>query len=517
MKRERSATSKKTNSAKALSVPECETDCSTMDSFGMICVLSPEQGLEAMLTRLLADFHVNRSLMLAKDLASRMNAISSTMSSESLMRLEPSCSCLRTSPDCSHPMMWMTRQATLFCELQHQMFCDSWPRAGFMVDGHVWEHRTLAIRTVGLDGSALDGAWSTPSSQPPTYEGEYVDVNGNPAQPGDKCYDPETNRKMQTDLDLQTRQWNTPTSMLASVRNEKGMPNTLSGDVGNWATPTKSDVTGSGKHGEGGLNLSPQIEADKNNWPTPRHSENIQDEATIQRVADSHSGSGWPAGVEEGRGATLSTAVEANSRKAWTTPQQDDANNATSPSGVQKSLTREVISQPWSTSTVTDTMSTDGTMRPSHEATGRTTDYLVRQVAQNESLSAYPWGTPREADHKGCGPKGSDAQIYRVDKGYLDAQVEEIEDSGRKMHRLNPDWDELLMGWPRGWSNPDEPCDGIFLPPPAGQGPYQFDFEPPRTIHRDNCPNRTKRVSAIGNGVVPRCAKEAIVLLFTAK
>jgi hypothetical protein len=99
--------------------------------------------------------------------------------------------------------------------------------------------------------------------------------------------------------------------------------------------------------------------------------------------------------------------------------------------------------------------------------------------------------------------------------GHLVAQVEEVSDTHRKMHRLNPDWEELLMSWIPGWTDPTKPCTGGFPGWPAGQGPTQYGYEPPRTIHRDDCPNRTKRVSAIGNGVVTVCAATAYFLLLT--
>lgn len=245
----------------------------------------------------------------------------------------------------------------------------------------------------------------------------------------------------------------------------------------------------------------------------------------------------------------------------WTTPQQDDANNATRASGAMKSLTRDVLSQPWrtptamlasirseagmpntlsgevgnwstprcdehgqknsrddgmalsaqtqawSTPTVADTMATDGTMRPSREATGRTTDYLARQVAQQEEN----WGTPTASTTA----KGTTVHSSMLAHGHLVAQVEEHSDTHKKMHRLNPDWEELLMAWPIGWTDPSKPCDGIFPGFPAGQGVFQYPYEPARTVHKDDSPGRTKRVSAIGNGVCTLTAERAFYLLLT--
>ena len=59
------------------------------------------------------------------------------------------------------------------------------------------------------------------------------------------------------------------------------------------------------------------------------------------------------------------------------------------------------------------------------------------------------WPTPRASEWKGCGPKGSKSQKYRLEKRYLDATVLEQEQNGGS---LNPTWVEWLMGYPGGWT-----------------------------------------------------------------
>lgn len=59
------------------------------------------------------------------------------------------------------------------------------------------------------------------------------------------------------------------------------------------------------------------------------------------------------------------------------------------------------------------------------------------------------WPTPRAAEWKGVGPFGSKSHAYMVDKGYLDATVQDVE--GRT-GVLSPAWVEHLMGWPTGWT-----------------------------------------------------------------
>jgi len=48
---------------------------------------------------------------------------------------------------------------------------------------------------------------------------------------------------------------------------------------------------------------------------------------------------------------------------------------------------------------------------------------------------------------------------------------------------------------------------GLDLPArwPAGQGAFQYEWEPPRTIPKGSDPNRRARLKALGNAVVPHC------------
>lgn len=66
---------------------------------------------------------------------------------------------------------------------------------------------------------------------------------------------------------------------------------------------------------------------------------------------------------------------------------------------------------------------------------------------------------------------------------------------------LSPDWVEILMGFPIGWTDPDcdepEPWPGW----PAMMGQDQYPWEPPRTCTK--LPNRAARLKALGNSVVP--------------
>lgn len=81
---------------------------------------------------------------------------------------------------------------------------------------------------------------------------------------------------------------------------------------------------------------------------------------------------------------------------------------------------------------------------------------------------------------------------------------------------LNPEWEELLMCWPIGWTNL-EPLPilnwpfrdrGAFV---SKRGLPQHEWEPPRTCGK--IPNRNARVKAIGNGQDPSALVLAVRML----
>lgn len=110
--------------------------------------------------------------------------------------------------------------------------------------------------------------------------------------------------------------------------------------------------------------------------------------------------------------------------------------------------------------------------------------------------------TPTARDYRSRGP--SDANRHTPALNYVATNGE-----GNK---LNPDWEELLMGWPMGMTSL-EPMD-----------PERFDrwlqgdvwadgWEDGVSRVVESMPNRSKRVKAIGNGQVPFCIATAFLLL----
>ncbi|MDE1161915.1 MAG: hypothetical protein PW792_08205 [Acidobacteriaceae bacterium] len=114
------------------------------------------------------------------------------------------------------------------------------------------------------------------------------------------------------------------------------------------------------------------------------------------------------------------------------------------------------------------------------------------------------WSTPLKTDSKFCLTTGKFTNIVSEVQGHSD---------GSSTNRLNPAWAETLMGWPIGWTNASVPVTCAFPGFPKGQGDEQHDYEPSRTIHKDHCTNRAKRIAMIGNGVVPQEAALAFTHL----
>ena len=73
-----------------------------------------------------------------------------------------------------------------------------------------------------------------------------------------------------------------------------------------------------------------------------------------------------------------------------------------------------------------------------------------KQGGENLQTAVNLYPTPRASDYKGSGPRGSKSQQHMEDRGYQCGTVA-TESSGQ----LSPEWVELLMGFPAGWTSVD--------------------------------------------------------------
>ena len=109
------------------------------------------------------------------------------------------------------------------------------------------------------------------------------------------------------------------------------------------------------------------------------------------------------------------------------------------------------------------------------------------------------WMTPKASDsYMGRTAKQSDRPAEMTTQ--LQSQVYHTEGK-RATGQLNPDWEECLMGFPIGWTDPGcvTPLEWPGWPMPPGLD--QYDYEPPRTTKKK--PHRSERVKAMGNTAMP--------------
>lgn len=111
------------------------------------------------------------------------------------------------------------------------------------------------------------------------------------------------------------------------------------------------------------------------------------------------------------------------------------------------------------------------------------------------AIARETFATPKGRDWKGQSQRGIHAQgdaLPNKDRG----------DGVCIGGQLNPDWVELLMGWPKGWTDVDSVCGGAIVG--WGDG---WERDTPRITRRTA--HRAARLKCIGNGQVPAAAVEA--------
>jgi DNA (cytosine-5)-methyltransferase 1 len=130
---------------------------------------------------------------------------------------------------------------------------------------------------------------------------------------------------------------------------------------------------------------------------------------------------------------------------------------------------------------------------------------------------AKPWPTPLAND----GGKGGTNTLSRlVETGHARGRHEAAAGGS-----LNPEWVELLMGLPSGWSEAQRAQRDLFAPKlgalswpgahawPVGRGHDQPDSEPAQLVAPRTVTDRALRLRSLGNGVVPQQAVAALRLL----
>ena len=357
---------------------------------------------------------------------------------------------------------WIRTQMSLFDILEP--FCETWPKAGMMHDGACyrrpkWERR---ISEIGF------GLWPTVSASSGSKEvvgsqrGRNIVAVAKQMWPTPYANKHTSNVADMADLvDADGQPWQ-PGRKPYDRRTGKQVTTTLHDFVRFWRTPSAGDgVRGhNSADSNGNLHLSAQV----HQWPTPT-------------VNGNHN----RAGLSEKSGDGLATAV-----KQWPTPGV--------PNGGRKP---------------------DGSKLEKRGRTYYRQDGSKVQLNLEMAVSLLP--TPQARDYRtGEAKRWHDSERSRNLNDAVAAGVSllppTVMDRKGDSVQLNPDWVELLMGWPMGWTALEPLTAAAFVAWLENPG-WGMDWERgvPRTAR--GLKHRVSRLKVIGNGQVPLSAAGAWDLL----
>lgn len=221
-----------------------------------------------------------------------------------------------------------------------------------------------------------------------------------------------------------------------------------------WATPTRAAAEGGQVSRSGSRKGELLLAGQAKEWATPAASlMNYQEspESFEARSARLVAEGTRPLGVNLGQQA-----------QTWGTPRASDGDKG-GPNQTQKgkpALAAQAANWP------TPNASDEKWRYSQREAAVRRMGTGKQVSLECAAVAQTTWPTPRASEGKGVGPEGSKSHTHRLERGYLDAaalsfrpgpETSTAGESGSRPVaplRLNPDFVEALMGWPRGWSLP---------------------------------------------------------------
>jgi len=148
---EQSALLSGSNTQQAYCAPGKMMGFSRLSRFGMTYKHLTESRGEELLTLYLAGFH-------AKTLAQQEKVQESTVSAQECGE-KWRASFTKYDPDLR---LWKTHQCSLLGDLE--LFSETWPQWGLMLNGECWEQRTLELFTRGTESGLSEQTWPTPRS-----------------------------------------------------------------------------------------------------------------------------------------------------------------------------------------------------------------------------------------------------------------------------------------------------------------------------------------------------------------
>ncbi len=294
------------------------------------------------------------------------------------------------------------------------------------------------------------GMWPTPGAQESNPTQEFIDeAKENQKETHERLYLPGRKHHTQRTLSRAIHLWPTPTSSVGSgsrnTPDSKAHPgisldDAVRGDGGTGrrepaippiGTPTGMDAQGQGSRRSERFarNTAPTPSEFVKKWPTPTSGKGGADLGRQER--------------ENSGGDDLLTAV---TREEFPTPTaQDHKGRGEGSYDRHKGLDNHV--KKWPTPGAQDAKWRD-TPHTAQLRRDQGNQLGLHAAVILEGQETFP--TPRASEWKGTGPLGSKSHEYRVERGYLDATVQE---RGQITGPLNPTWVEWLMGWPTGWTD----------------------------------------------------------------
>lgn len=215
-----------------------------------------------------------------------------------------------------------------------------------------------------------------------------------------------------------------------------------------WPSPTVQEATGASVRGDGGLNLRTEVA----HWPTAQTHDSIQRGNT---AADNHyyehdlSNAGEKGGPNQ-RGSKGDAMLEPAALK-WATPQALSFDQSHQPG----QNAHAIEAKNWPTAS---TMNGEGTLGENLRKESK----FETNHAINLGQSAARWGAPSARD---CKDSGDQSELVSIN-GLLSRQAERTFPAGAPFsdmpliccllslpkRKLNPRFDECLMGWPLNWT-----------------------------------------------------------------
>ena len=299
-----------------------------------------------------------------------------------------------------------------------------------------------------------------------------VDKDGNEPQPNQRAYNSETGKHVQVNLNRAVKLWPTPRAVMPDNLSSNPVIN-VNGRI----------VRASGENF--GINLQDAVKL----FPTPSTQEIEHPDIEVTETGRRKHKD--PNAKYPDNSINLADTV-----KMFPTPTASERSGINPNTGNGAGLSKTVKLWP------TPDASQRGTRKP--ESLQRRLDE-GHPIDLEDAVNTYPTPTARDwKDTRGMAFEGINPDGSRRDR--TDLLSTRIYSTEKKEGKLNPDWVELLMGWPLGWTSLTPMSEVVFRGWDAGweDGVPRVDV---------NIEERANRLKAIGNGQVPQCMAMAWVLL----